>query len=372
MSTHRMPEQRDSVTPGTEILVAWSGGIDSATAAHLLREAGYRPRALFLDLLDSAPTRERAAAMAEKLAIPLTIEPCHELFRRKIIGYTLAEHAAGRTPAPCSRCNPRIKWRLLAEAADRMGIHHIATGHYARTATLNGHACFRRGADAAKDQSYYLWEVPEEIIVRAILPLGDSTKQAVKAGMAERYADLPTGRESMGVCFTEGLKYEDFLRHSLPAACLTPGEAVDGRTGAAVGRHEGYGLYTAGQKRGITLFDPAPYGGGRPPRVVSVDPARNRVIVSAEKEALLRRTLWLTAWRTVVPPATLSEYADELDVRVRGIGRNPRKGCRIAVEPDGELRLDLLHDAAWAPMPGQPVVFYLGDCVAGGGILERI
>lgn len=365
-----MSGQRDKMTPGTEILVAWSGGIDSATAAELLREAGYRPRALFLDMLDSAPARKRAAAMAEKLAIPLTVEPCHELFRREIIDYTLTEHAAGRTPAPCSRCNPRIKWRLLAETADRMGIFHIATGHYARTATLEGHTCFRRGADAAKDQSYYLWEVPEEIIRRAILPLGDYTKQSVKAGMAERYADLPTGRESMGVCFTEEAGYEDFLRRQLPAGCLTTGEAVDWQTGAAVGRHEGYALYTAGQKRGITLFDPAPHG--RPTRAVSVDPERNRVIVSSEDEALQRRTLWLTAWRTAVPPARLSDYAEELEIRVRGIGRNPRKGCRIAVEPDGTLRLDLLHDTAWAPMPGQPVVFYLDDCVAGGGILERI
>lgn len=367
-----MSKERYEMAPGTEVLVAWSGGIDSATAAELLREAGYRPRALFLDMLDAAPARERAREMAERMGIPLTIEPCHELFRREIIDYTLAEHVAGRTPAPCSRCNPRIKWRLLAETADRMGIRHIATGHYARTATLDGHVCFRRGADEAKDQSYYLWDVPEEIVSRAILPLGGYTKQAVKAGMARRYTSLPTDRESMGVCFTGDSNYEDFLRRHLPVGCLTSGEAVDWRTGAAVGRHEGYGLYTAGQKRGISPIASALNKGGKPMRVVSLDPSRNRVVVSTEEEALSRRTVWLTAWRTVVAPSMLSRHADELEIRVRGIGRNPQKGARITVEPDGRMRIDLLNDSVWAPMPGQPAVFYLNDCVVGGGILDSI
>lgn len=200
--------------------MALSGGMDSAATVLWLREAGYRPRALFLDLLDSDTQRRQVQAAAEALGVALHIEPCAELFRHEIIGHTLAEHAAGRTPSPCARCNGRIKWRLLADTADRLGIFHIATGHYVRTIHHEGHSYFRRGADPAKDQSYYLWEVPEATIRRALLPLGDYTKEEVRRILRERYrlTELSARRESMGLCFLNGMRYGAFLQAHLPPA----------------------------------------------------------------------------------------------------------------------------------------------------------
>ncbi len=352
---------------GKEVLVALSGGLDSAAVVLFLREAGYRPRALFLDMLDSQAAREEAAVTASALDTELTVEPCSGLFRTEILGYALDEHAKGRTPAPCSRCNPRIKWRLLAQAADRLGIYHIATGHYVDTVRHGGHTYFRRGADPAKDQSYYLWDVPESLAERALLPLGNLTKAAVRDILKEKYGltELAERRESMGVCFLGGLRYGEFLRAHLPAESIRPGEVVD-LSGNVIGRHEGYPLYTAGQKRGFSLDVDASCGAA----VIGIDAARNRVIVGPD-EALHCRDIILKDWRAVCPEEFFG-HAGELRIMVRGIGRNPQGGCRLKVAEDGRLHVSLVQDTAWALIAGQPVVFYLGDRVVGGGIIDEV
>lgn len=352
-----------------DILVALSGGLDSAAVVLLLREAGYRPRALFLDMLGSAEARIQAEETAASLGEELTVELCADRFRAEIIDYVLAEHAAGRTPAPCSRCNPRIKWRLLAEAADRIGVFHIATGHYVRTVRHeNGHFYFQRGIDPAKDQSYYLWDVPETLIERAVLPLGDYTKAEVRIFLKEKYGltGLAERQESMGVCFLGGQTYGDFLRAYLPENALRPGEVVD-LSGKIIGRHEGYALYTAGQKRGFTLFDPAFC---RQAAVIAVDAERNRIVAGPD-EALYRRKMILKDWRAVCAEEFFGR-ATELRIAVRGVGRNPDGGCRLTVLDDGRLQVTLLQNDAWALMPGQPVVFYSDGRVAGGGILDEV
>lgn len=351
-----------------DILVALSGGLDSAAAVLFLREAGYRPRALFLDMLDSEEARWQAAEAADVLGVELIVEPCVDLFRQEVIDYVLAGHATGLTPAPCSRCNPRIKWRLLAEAADRLGIFHIATGHYVRTILHNnGYFYFRRGVDSAKDQSYYLWDVPESMIRRAVLPLGNYTKAEVRDILKERYGltELVRRRESMGVCFLNGETYGEFLRTHLPEELLRTGEVVD-LSGKIIGHHEGCPLYTAGQKRGFTLFDDIHKGMA----VVGMDIKQNRVIAGPD-EALYRRKMILKEWRSVYPEELFGRAGD-LRIRIRGIGRNPEGGCRLQALNDGRLYVILLQDKAWAPMPGQPAVFYLDDRVVGGGILSEV
>lgn len=351
-----------------DILVALSGGLDSAAAVLFLREAGYRPRALFLDMLDSEEARRQAAEAADALGVESIVEPCADQFRQEVIDYILAGHSAGLTPAPCSRCNPRIKWRLLAAAADRLGIYYIATGHYVRTIQhLNGHFYFRRGIDPAKDQSYYLWDVQESLIRRAVLPLGNYTKAEVRGILKEKYGltELARRRESMGVCFLNGDTYGEFLRRYLPEELLRAGEVVD-LSGKIIGVHEGCPLYTAGQKRGITLFDDKYKGMA----VVGIDTKRNRVI-AGPNEALYRRELILKEWRAVCSEE-LFGCADYLRIWIRGIGRNPEGGCRLQALNDGRLHITLLKDKAWAPMPGQPVVFYLDDREIGGGILDEV
>lgn len=355
--------------PETDVLVALSGGMDSAAAVLFLREADYRPRALFLDMLDDERSRAQARQTAQQVGVELTVEPCAERFQAEVVRHVLREHAAGRTPSPCTHCNPRIKWRLLVEAADRLGIRHIATGHYVQKETYKGHACFRRGIDPSKDQSYYLWEVPEAWIRRALLPLGGFTKEEVRRRLREQYGlePLAAQRESMGICFTAGMRYEAFLRQALPPETMTPGEVTDTR-GRVIGAHEGYPFYTAGQKRGFTLQPTVAQQGGTW-AVQRVEARENRIVVCRPEE-LYSRTLWLSAWRAV-SPAALFDHPEHLSVVVRGLGRNPQGGCILDVEESGLLRVTLTDDRAWAVMPGQPVVFYRGDCVVGGGILEH-
>lgn len=345
-----------------QVLVALSGGMDSAAVVTLLREAGYEPRALYLDMLDSESERLKAVHTAKRLAVDLTIESVSELFRREIVDHLLSEHTRGVTPAPCSRCNPMIKWSTTASVADRMGIYHIATGHYVRIKEREGHKYFQRGIDPTKDQSYYLWGVPEHIRHRAITPLGGYTKAEIRNRMSLLgYSEIASQRESMGVCFLDGCGYNEFLHRRLNPSqgdvCLWDGRVV--------GVHDGYELYTIGQRRGYKLLsDWKEQLAGH--AVVRIDADTNSLIIGAADQ-LLSSVLWLENW-------LLDEMymaATPLSVMVRGIGRNPQKSACATIEND-LLRIDLGTDnSAWAAAKGQPVAIYFEDIVVGGGILLR-
>ncbi len=367
-----------------KILVALSGGMDSAAVVLLLRARGWAPEALYLDMLGSPAHLQAAGAMAARLGVKLHVEDCRERFAREIIGHMLETHAAGRTPAPCSRCNPLIKWRLLAAAADRFGIRHIATGHYVRSEE----GYFARGLDPAKDQSYYLWGVPRSVVLRAVTPLGTMTKSGVRDFLrSEGFAPVAAQPESMSLCFlARGEGYADFLRSRLP---LVPGDVVT-TEGKIAGRHDGTPLYTVGQKKGFSCSLPGA-------TVTAIDAAANLLTVSADPGLLDSPSLLLSDWRAVAfegdifgerdgSPAEDSDPAPRLPAEdgsdggmftqapltatIRGIGRNPRGACLASLRSDGLLRLDFTGDAAWAAAPGQPVALYRGDRVVGGGIIS--
>ncbi len=356
----------------TSVLVALSGGMDSAATVLLLQEQARfgRIEGLYLDLTGSAPERERALQTAELLGIRLHIEPAGELFRREVIDYVVAEHKRCATPGPCSRCNPAVKWRLLAHAADRHAIGLLATGHYVRTLPGDGagrQACFWRGVDPIKDQSYYLWGVPPELVARAVTPLGEYTKAGVRQLLVERgLGELAGRQESMGVCFLQGGEYSDFLRNELE---MTPGRVVELESGRVIGRHDGAPLYTVGQKRGFMLDDGL---SGLPYAVVRTEAATNRLYVSTDPEQLYTDRIVLNDWY-IGDWAELQAHAQEdLYVMIRGLGRNPTAaGGRATRLPGGLLEVELRHDRFWAPCPGQPAALYThhNQRLAGGGII---
>ena len=332
------------------VLLAFSGGMDSRTAARLLLEE-YEVESLTLDTTGDADLLLSAKQYATELGIEHSSLDVQAEFRHRIIDYFTDSYAAGRTPAPCTVCNPMIKWRYLIDEADRRGIEHVATGHYFNIERYNNHLYVARADDSRKDQSYYLWGLSQHVLQRALTPMGHVIKDNIRSGFMH-------AKESMGLCFLRGESYRDYIGRTQPALTLK-GDVVDAE-GRKVGSHAGVAFYTIGQKRG---FECELSGVA----VVGIDAATNRIIVGKDAE-LYHSTLEINDCNIV----DKEEFVQANDVRVviRGIGRNPEGFMRHA-EPTREGYRIHLDDPAWAPAAGQPVVFYRQNRVIGGGIVER-
>lgn len=330
-----------------KILLAFSGGIDSCAAVDILRSGGYVVVLATIDMIGDESLIAQARVRAEELGCELHIIDGRELFERSIIDNFIGEYLSGRTPAPCTRCNTDIKWRLIAYKATELGIEQIATGHYFQITQHNGRHYVTRAVDPQKDQSYYLWGVREEVLARAVTPLGDRIKAEVKA-QSNRV------RESMGVCFLGGRHYAEFLCSRCGE--MKGGDIVD-RRGEIVGRHNGIARYTIGQRRGEGIPEGL--------RVLDINAERDEIVVG-ENHELYTSTLHIESCYFVDPDEVTS--TDKLTVMVRGIGRNPEGYARLALRDYGaEITLD---GEAWAVASGQPIVLYIGDRVVGGGYLR--
>ena len=329
------------------ILLGFSGGIDSTTAARLLSEEGYSVVALTIDTTGDQAMLTKAERVAKELGIEWLRYDAKELFEYEIIDYFCSEYAAGRTPAPCTRCNTHIKWHILLSEANRLGIHHIATGHYFRIEKHNGHYYVAKGLDPNKDQSYYLWGLSQEVLSRAITPMGAKIKSEVKEGFRDK-------SESMGICFLEGRPYAEFLK----GRGITPTEGdILSCEGKLCGRHNGIIHYTIGQRRGEGIPEGL--------RVVDIEATDNRIIVG-EKQQLYKSTLYITNCNIVDDKELLT--ANDITIKIRGIGINPTLPVTIEQHRDGYLITT--PDKAFAPAKGQPLVLYRNNLVIGGGIVE--
>ncbi len=326
-----------------DILLAYSGGIDSNAAVDILRARGYRVHLTTFDLIGDEAMLRSAGEGARRVGAELHIVDARELFEREIIEYFTGEYLAGRTPAPCTRCNSQIKWRLLCQKADELGIRHIATGHYFRIEHHNSHLYVKRAVDHKKDQSYYLWGVGEDVLERTITPMGDRIKEEIKRAS-------PIRKESMGICFLRGAHYSTLLSN------IPTGDIVDSKN-LVVGQHNGISNYTIGQRRGEGIPEGL--------RVTRISGEENRVYVGENSE-LYQSNLEIRDCHFIDIEEVAS--SQELTIMIRGIGRNPQGYATLALTPRG-ARITLLEDQAWAPAPGQPVAIYIGERVVGGGIL---
>jgi tRNA-specific 2-thiouridylase len=353
--------------PG-KILVALSGGVDSAVALALLLEQGYELMAVTLKTfcyaeMESGPKSccalegiQSARAVAGQLGVPHLVWDVSEAFTREVINDFVGEYAAGRTP---NRCNATVKIPYLLARARELGCTHIATGHYARVETgSDGVPGLFRGRDQAKDQAYFLWEVPAGVLPHFLLPLGELTKEEVR-----RLADargLPNARkpESQEICFVPDGDYVTFLRGHLPPdhPGFQPGAIIDRRSGSIVGPHTGFLAYTIGQRKGL--------GGGHGKRlfVVGLDPVRREVFVDTE-EGLHGTRLVLDRVNSLLPapPAIGSLVGVQIRHRARSL---PGRLVAISEPQHWEIELD---QPARAITPGQSGVLFLGDRLIAGG-----
>lgn len=352
----------------TRVLVALSGGVDSAVAAALLVEQGYEVSGAMLRLWvegepDTAHANRcctpeavnRARYVAERLGIPFHLINAEAVFKAQVVDYFVAEYAAGRTPNPCIPCNRYVRFGLLLSRALASGARFLATGHYARVRRVEGHYQLLRGRDSHKDQSYFLHVLTQEQLAHVLFPLGELTKEEVRAIARRRGLPVAEQPESQDLCFLADGDYRRFLAHQAPHL-FRPGPIRD-TAGRVLGQHQGLAAYTIGQRKGLGIAAPEPL------YVLAIDPAENALIVGTaaelgQDECLVEEMHYVNG---ETPTATFRAKA-QIRYRARPV--------TVTVTP---LPHKKAHVRFIAPQrditPGQFLVLYDGEVVLGGGVI---
>jgi len=350
-------------------VVALSGGVDSATCAALLVEAGQRVVAISMRLYNAQGTAqssggrccgprdlEDARKVCAHLGIPFYVANYEEDFRRAVIDDFVASYSAGRTPNPCVRCNEKVKFLPLLYRARALGAQALCTGHYARISDgPDGQKRLLRAVDATKDQSYFLFGMPRAALDYVRFPLGGLTKEEVRAHA--RRLGLPNADkpESQEICFVPDGDYAGFVQRAV--GTQVHGEIVN-EQGQVLGHHQGVHRFTVGQRRGLGV------GGGPVQYVTAIDAARQRVYVGPREALACPATaIAEVRWLIDAPPVG-SELAAGVQIRYR---RRPQP-ARLRLLAEDRVEVEFAEPEQ-AVTPGQAAVFYDGDTVLGGGFI---
>lgn len=367
-----------------------SGGVDSAVAAALLRDAGHDVVGLFMKNWDDDDGTEyctaaddllAADAACHRLGIALTTVSFAAQYREDVFAHFLAEYRAGRTPNPDVLCNREIKFKVFAEHARALGADWIATGHYAALRVDGrGEQTLHCAADSAKDQTYFLCAVPRAHFRRVLFPLAGLTKPAIRV-LARAYGLGNYARkDSTGICFIGERRFREFLARYLEA----PAGAIVDEHGRHLGEHIGLPHYTLGQRQGIGIGGRRA-GSGEPWYVAAKDTANNTltVVQGATHPALLRSRVWAADWNWLVSPPPLPlhceartryrQVAQPCIVETVGAARDDDSGRGDADSSAGsrdQLAIGFTTPQR-APTPGQYVVCYRNGMCLGGGVITR-
>jgi len=366
------PGASGAAAPARRVLAAMSGGVDSAVAAALLAERGHELTGVTLKLwcYGRSPVSPRACCtldaiddarrVARRMGFPHYVVEAEEVFRARVLQPFLDAYAGGRTPYPCALCNQHLKFGDLMSRVDEVGADVLATGHYARVARLeDGTPALLRARDAAKDQSYALALIPFASLGRAVFPLGDLTKDEVRAEGLRLGLSVWDKTESQDLCFVPDGDYAGFMTKSLGETRGTREGPFLDREGRRLGTHRGIIHYTVGQRRGLGLAAATPL------YVLAIDAARNAVVVGP-RSALECAGLATgpVNWLMPRPP----EPGARVDVKIRYQHRPA--AARVHARPDGSatVRFDAPQPAV---TPGQLCAFYQGERCLGGGAIEH-
>ncbi len=351
-----------------KIFVGLSGGVDSSVAAARLVHAGYRVVGVFIKVWQPAFLhcnweKERLDAMrvCAVLGIPFLTCDATERYKAEVVDYLISEYKAGRTPNPDVMCNKQVKFGAFLEFADSHGADYIATGHYAQRIDKDGQPWLFRGADPAKDQSYFLWTLTQEKLARTLFPIGDSLKVDIRKEAASY--DLPTADkpDSQGICFLGALDMKEFLMHFIPQRV----GKVEDVFGATVGEHDGAVFYTIGQRHGFRLHQTSPTE--EPYYVVGKNIDKNILVVSHEKpttstSAQSALVLSDTNWIGNPPNGSVA-----IQTRYR---QTPVTATIAITDPATAIVTPL--EALESPALGQSCVVYDGEMCLGGGIISQL
>jgi len=336
-----------------------SGGVDSSVTAALLQEQGYDVEGVTMKLTAGLCCDIGSAqATCHHLGVMHHIIDAQAEFAQGIVQDFISEYRRGRTPNPCIRCNDLVKFQLLLEYARSNSFDFLATGHYARIAQDKtvSRLLLKRGTDSGKDQSYFLYRLTQEQMKSILFPLGEIRKVAVRKLACE--LALPTAErpESQEICFVPDNNYRSFLKEHSPET-LRPGDMVM-TDGKVVGRHNGIAFFTVGQRRKLGV------AAGERLYVVRVEPETNRVVIGKLPD--LQTEVMTVSSLNFIP---FDELRTPINVAVKLRYRSPF--APAAIEPMGADRIRVLFDTAVTGVcPGQAAVFYDGDIVVGGGIIE--
>jgi tRNA-specific 2-thiouridylase len=349
--------------------VGLSGGVDSAVAAALLLEQGYEVIGLTMLTYsgsadappgarhscygpDEADDLAQAARVCARLGIAHHAIDLRAEYRALVIEPFRAEYLAGRTPNPCVGCNAALKFGFLLERARASGLDFdvFATGHYARIGERGGRPCLMRALDRSKDQSYFLYRIPSTLLPSLRFPLGELSK-----------AETRERARALGLACADRPESQDFMGGGY-AALFSPDEAIPGPIldgqGRTLGQHRGLPFYTIGQRRGLGVSSSAPL------YVKSIDPSRNAVILGTEASLYRRR---LVAAQALMQAWVGSEERVEARIRQNHVPAP----AQMRILPGGRLEIEF-DEAQRGIAPGQSVVAYSGDWLAGGGIIDSV
>lgn len=355
------------------VLVAMSGGVDSSVAAMLLHEEGYDVVGITMKTWDYASSGgskketgccsldsiNDARMLAVKYGFPHYILDLRTEFGDRIIDNFVEEYMAGRTPNPCVLCNTHIKWDALLRRADMMDCEFIATGHYAKIRQENGRHIISKGLDDWKDQSYVLWGLKQESLKRTIFPLGGFRKPEIRQLADERgFNELAKKGESYEICFIPDNDYRGFLKRKINGLAdkVDNGDYVT-TDGEVIGKHRGYPFYTIGQRKGLDIAV------GEPRFVTDIDVATNKITLG-QLEDLKKDTMTVGRYNLIKYDTLPDNFEAHTKIRYKD------PGAKATLKMDGDKIKAYFKRTVNAITPGQSAVFYEGEDLVGGGIIE--
>ena len=354
-------------------MLGMSGGVDSSVAAVVLQKQGYEVIGVTMQIWpDMKEERKQveggccslaavddARRVADRLGIRYYVLNFKDIFQKRVIDYFNREYLAGRTPNPCIACNRFLKFDAMLQKAVSMGIDYVATGHYARNGydEAKERYLLRKSVTAAKDQTYALYTLTQEQLSRTLFPIGEFTKKRVREMAREAGLAVASKPDSQEICFVEDNDYGRYISENTDAD-IKPGYFID-RNGKRLGMHKGIIHYTVGQRKGLGVSF------GKPMYVVEIRPDDNTVVLGGEAEVF---SSVLTA--SDVNFISIDSLHEEMKVTVKI--RYSAKEAAATIRPlAGGRRVSVEFDEPQrAVTPGQSVVFYDGDAVVGGGVID--